>query len=189
MPVSVPVEHIVCAYYCRRMYTQNNAVRLYKKRNMVAFKGTDSFEKLTYSFNMSKTNNIHKGYKEYAEYCKDHINFNELDSTRPIKFTAHSLGSVAATIIASEVDTPIELILFGSPKPGGVDFIKRFRDKKNVIVHNYITQYDPVQVFPFIADYEHVEEPEILLDVRYQNILKNHSMDCYIENLKNNMDI
>jgi hypothetical protein len=107
----------------------------------------------------------------------------EINPNKKLTLTAHSLGSVAATIIATKLKNyDIELVLFGTPKPGGMLFKKEFESLDNITTHNYMTKHDPIQYYPFL-DYEHVGTLNYLTNVKYRNIITNHTLDCYIENL------
>ena len=74
--------HLGCALKCKQMYKKGKPVHIYKKQNIVAFSGTKSITELPRSLNMFKTDNdIHLGYKKYADMCIDLIDFDELDET------------------------------------------------------------------------------------------------------------
>lgn len=153
----------------------------------MAFVGTRNVFEFSHSLNAFKTDDqIHAGYKKYAQQCMHIISseiLKDVDSNRTLTLTAHSLGSVAATIIASKLNNyDIDLVIFGTPKPGGTLFKKEFDKLNNIKIYNYMTKHDPIQYYPFL-DYEHVGEILYLENVKYRNIMTNHTLDCYIENL------
>ena len=85
---------------------------------------------------------IHKGFRDYALSCLHELiednAFNLMRKSKHITICAHSLGGTASIIIIaillSKFDfmqkKNVDVVLFGSPKPGGSKFIKRF----NIIV-------------------------------------------------------
>lgn len=181
------LEHLSCALKCKQMYKKNKPVHFYKKQNTMAFVGTRNVFEFSHSLNAFKTDDqIHSGYKKYAQKCMRIINaeiLKDVDPTKKLTLTAHSLGSVAATIIATKLKNyDIDLVIFGTPKPGGALFKEEFDNMDNITTHNYMTKHDPIQYYPFL-DYEHVGILSYLDDVRYRNIVSNHTLDCYIENL------
>ncbi len=182
------IYHLGCALKCKQMYKKGKPVHIYKKQNVVAFSGTKSVMELPRSLNMFKTDDdIHMGYKKYAEMCVELIDFEELDTSKRITFTAHSMGAIAASLIAMRHPYDFELILFGSPKPGGKDFVEHFNRHENIRVYNYMHVHDIVQYFPFI-DYVPLTDEYIMLNrVRKDNVISNHGMECYIDNLRNDV--
>ena len=181
------LEHLSCALKCKQMYKKNKPVHFYKKQNTMAFVGTRNVFEFSHSLNAFKTDDqIHTGYKKYAQKCMRIIQsdiLKDVDPNKKLTLTAHSLGSVAATIIASKlIHYDIELVIFGTPKPGGTLFKREFDKLDHITTYNYVTRHDPVQYYPFL-DYEHVGEILYLENVKYRNIMSNHTLDCYIENL------
>ena len=179
------VYHLGCALKCKQMYKKGKPVHIYKKQNMVAFSGTNSLRELPRSLNMFKTDDdIHLGYKKYADKCIDLIDFSELDTSKRITFTAHSMGAIAASLIAMRHPYSFDLVLFGSPKPGGKDFVEQFKAHDNIRVYNYMHTHDPVQYFPFL-DYVPLTDEYIMLNYsRKKNVISNHGMECYIQNMQ-----
>ena len=177
--------HLGCALKCKQMYRKGKPVHIYKKQNIVAFSGTKSVTELPRSLNMFKTDDdIHLGYKKYADMCVDLIDFEELDTSRRITFTAHSMGAIAASLIAMRHPYDFDLVLFGSPKPGGKDFVEQFKAHDNIRVYNYMHTHDLVQYFPFI-DYVPLTDTYITLNhYRKKNVISNHGMECYIDNMR-----
>lgn len=177
--------HLGCALKCRQMYKKGKPVHVYKKQNVVAFSGTKSMKELPRSLNMFKTDDdIHAGYKKYADLCIDLIDFSELNTNRRITFTAHSMGAIAASLIAMRHPYAFDLVLFGSPKPGGKDFVQQFKTHENIRVYNYMHAHDIVQYFPFIDYVPLTDEYITLHDITKKNVISNHGMECYIENMQ-----
>ena len=185
MELYISPKHLACALKCKQMYKKSEPIHIYKSQNTVAFSGTRSVTQLSRSLEMFKTeDDVHKGYKKYAKLCKEMIDFSQLNTSKPITLTAHSLGAVAATIIATQFPYTFELVLFGSPKPGGVEFVDDFNSRENISVYNYMHVYDLVQYFPF-TNYKQLSEYISLDHVpSKRNIITNHSMDTYIDNMK-----
>lgn len=178
-------KHLGCALKCKQMYRKSEPVHIYKSQNTVAFSGTRSVTELSRSLEMFKTeDDLHKGYKKYADWCKELIDFSQLDTSKPITLTAHSLGAVAASIIATQFPYDFELVLFGSPKPGGKEFVDDFLSRKNVSVYNYMHTHDLVQYFPF-TDYKQLTDYIFLNHIpTKKNIIANHSIESYVQNIQ-----
>lgn len=186
MELYISPRHLGCALKCKQMYKKTEPVHIYKSQNTVAFSGTRSVTELSRSLEMFKTeDDVHKGYKKYAEWCKELIDFDLLNTDEPITLTAHSLGAVAATIIATQFPYyTFELVLFGSPKPGGKEFVEDFKTKENISVYNYMHTHDLVQYFPF-TNYKQLTEYTFLNHVpSTRNIIANHSIETYIQNMQ-----
>lgn len=181
--MSRPVHHLACALKCKQMYKKSSIVHVYGKQNVVAFSGTKSVVDLPINLQMLKTEDVHIGYKKYADMCLNMIDFSQLDTGRPITFTAHSIGCVAATIIASRLlhEMEIELVLFGSPKPGGKEFV----DRMQCTIYNYMQENDPIQYFPLtlFQYYEPVSPYIILRACTKKKLIDNHRIHCYIAEL------
>lgn len=186
-------NHLNYAISCKYIYKIDKPFLLLNRKNTIIFEGSNNLKQLSYSLKINKnTEKIHSGYSEYANLCKDELDklniVNKLDKSEKIKFGAHSLGAVTATLLAYDIvkddpDVNIDLILFGSPRPGGKEFVDDFNSCKNINVYNYINKCDPIQFFPWVDDYLHVGKPIYLSQCSSAHILKNHSIEMYIDNV------
>ena len=182
------MSHLSCAIRCKYVYRLKRPVLVCKK-NIVIFEGSNSIKQLAVNLKIGKNEeSIHKGYVEYAEYCKSYINEDKLDFTKKVTMTAHSLGSVAAVLTAQEWTKEkginVDLVLFGSPKPGGQKFVNEVNNNEKIKIYNYVNRWDPVQFFPCVYDYFHVGDQITLEHETHSNPIRNHQIECYIRNMK-----
>ena len=126
----------------------------------------------------------HLGFKNYstrlmAEMLASGVYFSR---AKHLIVTGHSLGGAVATIIAAALQNQIpqlDLVTFGSPRPGGRKFRQRLRVPHKRFVHgNDVVPQLPLPAFGFrhTAPAEHLVVPgDRLIDG-----VKDHAMDGYL---------
>lgn len=97
----------------------------------------------------------------------------------------HSLGGAVATIIAAALQDQIpslDLITFGSPRPGG----RKFRQRLRVPHHRYVHGNDVVPHLPSpLLGFRHTA-PALQLEIPLDRVIdgvKDHAMDGYLRAL------
>lgn len=193
-------KHVECARLCKEVYTKRSDILIrHNKPNrevIIAVEGTDTL--INWYDNLSvckRTDDVHIGFRKYATYCKKRYRLRiELQKYKEDKIymCGHSLGSAAAALLASdfEGEYDIELVLFGCPKIGGNEFITNFASK-SIPTFDYKTKHDVVTKLPFNAlGYVQLTDDVIELSPEYKpyQILKNHDIDTYIDELEKYMD-
>lgn len=134
-------ELIECSTRCAHVYELPVDVHSELIENTrtkyVTIEGSDTwidwFDNASFLF---RRNDMHRGFYRYARYCMHEYHllheFNDPRVDRVI-LTAHSLGAACAVISLTELapflrdKLRIDVVLFGCPKPGGVDFYERFQ--------------------------------------------------------------
>jgi predicted lipase len=160
---NIKKRHLHCAKLCQRVYEKKADVlkSFMDDRLYIAVEGTDTgvnwYDNISVTF---RSNDIHRGFLRYATHCLDAYDLrNECAGRSKITICGHSLGAASATImvyllrkegyISSGVD--LELVTFGSPKPGGVTFSNNFAQSltSESTVFSYQNYRDPVCSIPF----------------------------------------
>jgi hypothetical protein len=198
--------------------SKKNTMMVYKKREnslFVVLQGTNSICHWIHNFALfpTKDEGLHSGFKQYANLCKQELintiythNKNMCyNDVNKIYFTAHSLGASAIIILVYQLlkegifsnyikDIDIEIVLFGAPKSGNIHFIKNFesilKEYQNIKLYRYNVKYDFIKYYPPILTYSHICN-EITLDnssVKKTDLFYNHSINCYIDCITNNLD-
>jgi triacylglycerol lipase len=122
----------------------------------IAIEGTDSRtdwrRNLEFIFTASDT---HAGFENYATLLMAQM-WNSgvnLSSAKQLIITGHSLGGAVATIIASHLQVhhpALQLVTFGSPRPGGWRFKQRLRVPHQRFVHGLdLVPHMPLAAFGF----------------------------------------
>ena len=133
-------------------------------------------------------NDSHFGFSNYstllmAQMLAEGVTFRPDDH---LIITGHSLGGAVATIIASHLQDHfplLDLVTFGSPRPGG----RKFRDRLRVNHSRFVHGQDAVPHMPLAAfGFRHTTQPHVLLidDDSVLRGIEDHSMDGYIQALK-----
>ena len=177
--------HLMCAYLNRKAYHQQHNVMLHKydECNILVFRGTNDAKSLTYSFHLWESEHIHQGYKKYSEDCREQVKSMNVDYSKPLVVTGHSIGSIAAALIANDLDVKAEVVLFGSPKLATAKFRGVIDANQNLNIYNYINESDIIAAYPFVY-YDHLADPIMLQNTRnYVNPLTYHSMKTYSHNM------
>lgn len=185
-------KHLNCALRCKQIYKTKQYFKILPKQNMIVLEGTRSLKQLSYSLNAFKIEDTHRGYNSYAKYMYKSIDWSSLNNKTPLTITAHSLGAVCALIMATKyINTfdHMDLILFGSTKPGGDIFREQVQKtlltNHNLQIYNYINKFDFISEFPYY-NYVHAVDPIILEQSNiHMQPIKNHKMDSYVESMKN----
>ncbi|QOI90268.1 hypothetical protein QKU58_gp063 [Pyramimonas orientalis virus] len=185
-----------------------------RKDLFVVLQGTNSICHWVHNVSVipTKHEGVHSGFKSFAKLCRKEllddlatvtsengIGYNDIDT---IYFTSHSLGGSATIILIYEMlqnihfkqifeDKNIDIVLFGAPMSGNTTFINKFQEllryHKNVKIYRYNMRYDVIKHYPSILTYSHVCD-DIVVEGNTTNIfdiLYNHSINCYIDNLDN----
>lgn len=205
--------HLSGARLCKYLYTKphKNTLVMYSKRNLfITIKGTSNT--LHWKYNLDLKPNQYGGNRgqfRYAELCKneilsDIINipsiYNNLYNIENIYIASHSLGAGTSICLLYDYlkhydieinqNIKVDIIMFGSPKSGNKDFNDYIHDKiennVNINIHRYHNKHDVVSTYPPIYNYEHIYD-SILLNTDhtdFYDFYENHSIGCYIENLK-----
>jgi pimeloyl-ACP methyl ester carboxylesterase len=126
----------------------------------------------------------HLGFGSYARELMAQMwaNHVQLDPNKSTILCGHSLGGAVATIMAAQLQDQLpllELVTFGSPRPGGRKLRKRLR----VPHHRYRHASDIVPEMPlWIAGYRHTA-PAIQLEpwspLHVLHGVKDHDMGVY----------
>ena len=178
-------KHLMCAYLNRKAYFKEDNVMLhhYKGNNILVFRGTNDAKSLTYSFHLWESEHIHQGYKKYSEDCREKVKSMDVDYSKPLIVTGHSIGSIAGALIANDLDIEAEVVLFGSPKLATAKFRNIIDKNPKLKIYNYINESDIIAAYPFVY-YDHLADPIILENSKnYVNPLTYHSMKTYSHNM------
>lgn len=167
-----------------KIYNSNNILpfSLFYNKNkiLLSFQGTKSFDNLliNFQYNQLKYNNIkiHSGYLNTYNKIKPLI-INDINNIikrnhKEIIFTGHSLGGAIATIAFIDLFKDKNIIkkcyTFGTP-PYIINNIN------NYTIYDFSNKYDIITLF---------KEKNIDKNNKIWNILHNHKLDNYYNNLK-----
>mgnify|MGYP002030960945 CR=1 FL=1 len=156
----------------------------YKGIDIVTFRGTSNIKQLGYSLHLwENSENIHDGYFRYTQECKELMLSMCLDMRKKMVLTGHSIGGIAAALIANELNLDAEVVLFGSPRLTTLDFKETINENSKLDIYNYVNEKDVIAKYPFIY-YDHVKDPIYLRTYKeFRNPLTYHSMRTYGCNL------
>lgn len=197
----IPERHLIGAFECKKSYKNHiNTKNIYSlkhdKKQWLTLNGTSSAKDWIYNLDIVLTDEgEHNGFRKYANDCLKEFNLkNIFDSDiENLLLCGHSLGAVGCTMLCYDImknnmnknNIKIELILFGSPKPGGKKFKNNFNQLKkynNVDIYRYLNGNDIVEDFPQLIEYEHISDP-IILNTDIKNSVQNHHISSYIDNI------
>lgn len=193
---SIRPKHLECAKLCKKVYTQKSDILIRQNKSdkdvIIVVEGTDTLVNWYDNLSVCKrSDDVHTGFRKYATHCKQKYKlysvFKKYKEHR-LYLCGHSLGSAAAALLASDFgdEYDIELVMFGCPNIGG----RKFRDsfaRKDISVFDYKTKYDMVTKLPWqMLGYVPLTEDVIELYPDYQpyEILKNHNIQTYIDELE-----
>ena len=186
-----------CARLSKYIYKVQNDVLINETKNelIITIEGTDTLSNWIDNLSIGlKKNDIHKGFHRYSTQCIRKYNLIDVlkKNKKPLYICGHSLGAAAATVILFKLAMYVQnkdcnLILFGSPKPGGKMFSQEFAKRlPNVSVYNYQNPKDLVCQFPIFLGYSHINKEVFYITNIYLffYFLKNHDMDTYIDGIE-----
>jgi hypothetical protein len=175
------------ARYAQQVYQQpaDWLVRQDPDITYIALEGSDELAdwRRNFEFVLTSTDE-HLGFGTYARELVSQMWAAgvTLDRERVTLICGHSLGGAVASIIAAMLQTHLpllELITFGSPRPGG----KRFAKRLTVPHHRYTHADDIVPHLPSsLLGFRHTAEPIQLEPFKAMHLLrgvKDHDIACY----------
>ena len=150
----------------------------------LAIEGSDEAADWRRNFEFVYTaGDTHAGFANYATLLMAQMLAEGVSFRRDehLIITGHSLGGAVATIIAAHLQDHlpwIDLVTFGSPRPGGRKFARRLR----VPHHRFVHGHDVVPHMPLAAFGFRHTAPAKQLPVDKDSLLKgvaDHAMDGY----------
>jgi hypothetical protein len=154
---------------------------------VVGFRGTElaSLKKIRAHLHFYKTKfegiDCHTGFVNLLKLISSRIllDLNEVNPSKPILFTGHSLGGALASLLALQF-TPTHLVTFGSPRVTKGDIAKEKYSKINynrIEIKNDIVPKLP----PMLTGYENFGNLVILPEG--EGILGSHKLTNYIDRI------
>ena len=197
-------KHYIGAILCKNLYRTPSKTVCIKHRDhlYIAIKGTSTVKDWKCNFHLKKNaDDIHIGFVNYAEECFHELNnqdiIEDIHHYDHIVLSAHSLGACAAVIVLYNLmlnygflleGKQLDVVLFGSPKPGGTEFMREFNDlclNYDIDIYRYNNKFDAVPTYPPLDGFTHICD-EIILDKKNSkrtNLYNDHCLDSYIQNL------
>ncbi|NCA23684.1 MAG: lipase family protein [Betaproteobacteria bacterium] len=178
--------HLTAAHLSRAVYLDPSDWSFHQKNAItwIAVEGSDELADWRRNLEFAITSSDeHLGFGTYARELMAQMWAAgiDLDPTRHTVLCGHSLGGAVATIIAAQLQDHIpslELVTFGSPRPGGV----RFRHRLRVPHTRYVHGHDVVPRLPSpLLGFRHTT-PATVLPVIHDSALLgvvDHDMDGY----------
>jgi pimeloyl-ACP methyl ester carboxylesterase len=175
------------ARYAQQVYQQpaDWLVRQDPDITYIAIEGSDELADWRRNFEFMLTSSSeHLGFGTYARALMAQMWAAgvKLDRERVTVLCGHSLGGAVATVMASILQDHLpllELVTFGSPRPGG----KRFAERLTVPHLRYTHADDIVPHLPSsLLGFRHTAEPIQLDPFRAMHLLRgvrDHDMGCY----------
>ncbi len=201
--VYIPSKTAIKTEYINNKKTDIQYIlRVYPKRILVAFRGTDScrdmltnldfFKKTVCNIRNTENVRIHRGFlKSYTEAkIFDAISKYITDEIKDIELTGHSYGGALALICAADLlchfpDKNYDVVVFGAPRIGNRAFAKFYNSHLPYTVriengNDIITKLPPP-----IFGYRHVGEKFHIGTVRnpFFYSFKEHSLCSYRQNI------
>lgn len=193
-------------------------VRKNKKDAYIVIKGTNRMNHWIHNLSIFLTEEgMHSGFNQFSELCKAEIkadidaymetNMNDLKYIENIHLISHSLGASALIILlynemikdngyfANMMDNVnVDIVLVGAPKSGNKIFSEKFNEIlkkfKTIQLFRYSIENDLVSIYPPWNIYEHVcEEIKMKEQKTLLNIIHNHSLYNYINNLRIKLNV
>lgn len=184
-----------CAMLSESVYYSKNKVLIWEtnKDMIIAIRGTVSVTDWINNFSIKKENDIHGGFFYHSQQCIEQYNLSQVfkNTKKPITICAHSLGAAVATIIIFQLSAYVHnkkcnLIMFGSPMPGGATFANDFKNKlPNLNIYNFQNIQDIICRLPCNhIGYTHIGNTYLLSPpyLKYQ-CFRNHSIETYIREI------
>jgi predicted alpha/beta-hydrolase family hydrolase len=158
----------------------------------LAIEGSDEAADWRRNFEFVYTaGDTHAGFANYAtllmaQMLAEGVSFRRDDH---LIISGHSLGGAVATIIAAHLQDHlpwVDLVTFGSPRPGG----RRFRQRLRVPHHRYVHGDDVVPHLPSAAfGFRHTAQARVLWidDDSPLRGVADHAMDGYLHALEQSL--
>ena len=142
---------------------------------------------------------IHSGFATIYKACRTQIMnaLSDLDSSKQLYITGHSLGGALAVLCAldaavnTDYKNPV-MYNFGSPRVGSPQFVQAYNDIvgnsiRIVNTNDIVPLLPPVSVKPPLSNqllyYRHVKDL-VPITIQTGNIAGNHIVENYIEGLR-----
>lgn len=188
--IIMDIEDILCGLF----YTDEFLI--------ISFKGTSSLKETLSDLDFSQVDDkynipgkIHKGFHDLllknntCDKIQEKV-LNILSSHKTIYITGHSLGGALATIFytylksSSSITTSLELITFGCPRTGDIDFCKAIDNDGN-IKHRIVNGSDIITKvpLPLLWSYRHPKEKTVIGHNCFPISFLDHDINGYYENL------
>lgn len=194
---------VTCADLCQRVYELDEDALFHEAENggrsclFIAIEGSDSlqnwYDNASFAF---KRGNVHRGFSRYARFIENTYDLKKrISNFENVVITGHSLGAAAAVLVAfnmrellREKDS-VDVVIFGSPKIGGRDFVARFHEQCDFInLQSFATDFDVIPRLPIAMGYEILISPTYLRSSAFRIFfVTNHSMRSYIRALRESM--
>ena len=194
----IPKHHINAVEYCHSIFKKKDDVTINSLNNKtyVTIEGTDSLKNWVDNLSLCRrSDDIHKGFRRYAlEVMRKYKLLEVLKSNDEIVLSGYSSGAACVVIVIYEylktikepINNNIELVLFGSPKPGGKIFKNKFDEILSIHgiqITSYKNGNDLVCHLPpkFMGYYDICDINNIISNKK--SCIKNHMISCYVENI------
>jgi pimeloyl-ACP methyl ester carboxylesterase len=180
--------HSTAAHLCLAVYLDPSDWTIHREgqTTWIAIEGSDELADWRRNSEFLITSSDeHLGFGSYARELMAQMWASGvlLDPNQHTVLCGHSLGGAVATIIAAELQDHLpnlELVTFGSPRPGG----RRFRDRLRVPHTRYVHADDVVPRIPSpLMGFRHTTEPTWLGRFDWRLLLNgviDHDMDTYL---------
>jgi predicted lipase len=162
-----------------------------KKEAFIVFKGTSTLENVISDLDIIQVDDnynipgkFHKGFhdlilkNETAEKIYDTIPM----SVRKIYVTGHSLGAALATVFYAFIKKctiESELITFGSPKVGDLEFAEYINHSSPDSCKRYVNGCDVIAKIP-VFGFAHVDTKYQIGNKKNGSFVRDHSIDNYL---------
>lgn len=192
---------VTCAELCHRVYEFEEDAIFHETENclFIAIEGSDTlrnwYDNASFAF---KRGSVHRGFARYARYVQNTYDLEKrISNFENVVISGHSLGAAAAVLVAYNMrellreKNSVQLVIFGSPKIGGLDFVARFHEQCNFVdLKSFATDFDIVPNLPIGMGYEILISPTYLPSLSYRFFfVSNHSMPSYIRALQQSSSI
>jgi triacylglycerol lipase len=162
---------------------------------------TKSIKNTNYQLRLYNTQNspqIHAGFLEIYYEIKKDIN-NIITQTKPNKIiiAGHSLGAGLSVICGLDLsDLNVVVYNFGCPRVGDENFVN-YINQQNLTIFRHANSSDVITTIPpaVSPNYSEYNNPYFYkhcgilksFDTNWKSLTNNHSVNCYINAIKNNL--
>jgi triacylglycerol lipase len=149
-------------------------------------------------YNIDNSPKVHLGFLDIYNEIKEDIN-KVILSMKPKKIVigGHSLGagiSVLCGVDLSQLN--VVVYNFGCPRVGDNNFVE-FVKNQNLVIYRHVNSSDSVTTVPAAVspNYSEYDKPYFYshcgiiksFDSNWESLSNNHSINCYIDGIKNNL--
>jgi len=178
---------------------KNNALYIIFRGTQTPSEWMSNINAVLKPYEYGGTGNVHNGFLELYKSIRETIieTIEKEGNKKNIHIAGHSLGAAIATLSVMDIgqnqnNNIKSVYLYGSPRVGDAAYVNDYNKKYRDITYRIVNTSDivtsvppPVPVIGSIGGYFSHIDTAIDFNWQENDILKNHKMDKYLEEIKN----